>query len=175
MSNGTALIVIDVQNGMFTEDDPVYQGEGLLATIGDLIAKARAAQVPVIYVQHNGRPGDPLEPGSAGWPIHPAIAPAAGEPVVGKTTPDSFHKTSLQEELATRGITRLVVAGIQTECCVDTTCRRASSLGYETTLVRDAHSTWDSRTLSATQIIAHHNDALDGWFVTPKPASEIGF
>ena len=175
MSNDTALLVIDVQNGMFTEDDPVYQGAGLLATIGDLLAKARAAQVPVIYIQHDGGAGDPLEPGSAGWPIHPAIAPAEGEPVIRKATPDSFHKTTLQAELAARGVTKLIIAGIQTECCVDTTCRRASSLGYQTTLVRDAHSTWDSRTLSAAQIIAHHNDTLKGWFATPKPASEIAF
>jgi nicotinamidase-related amidase len=175
MSNDTALLVIDVQNGMFAEDDPVYQGAELLATIGDLLAKARAADAAVIYVQHNGGPGHPLEPDSAGWPIHPAIAPAAGEPVIGKTTPDSFHETRLQAELEARGVVKLVVAGIQTEICVDTTCRRAASLGYQTTLVRDAHSTWDSRTLSAVQIIAHHNDTLDGWFVTPKPASEIAF
>jgi nicotinamidase-related amidase len=175
MSNDTALLVIDVQNGMFADDDPVYQGAELLATIGDLLAKARAADAAVIYVQHNGGPGHPLEPGSAGWPIHPAIAPAAGEPVIGKTTPDSFHETRLQAELEARGVVKLVVAGIQTEICVDTTCRRAASLGYQTTLVRDAHSTWDSRTLSAVQIIAHHNDTLDGWFVTPKPASEIAF
>jgi nicotinamidase-related amidase len=175
MNSDTALLVIDVQNGMFAEDDPVYGGAGLLATIGDLVAKARAAEVPVIYIQHNGGPGHPLEPGSEGWPIHPAIAPAAGEPVVGKATPDSFHETTLQAQLEARGIVKLIVAGIQTELCVDTTCRRAASLGYQTTLVRDAHSTWDSRTLSAAQIIAHHNEALSGWFVTPKSASEIAF
>jgi nicotinamidase-related amidase len=175
MRNDTALLVIDVQNGMFAEDDPVYQGSELLATIGDLLAKARAAQVPVIYVQHNGGPGHPLEPGSEGWPIHSAIAPSEGERVVGKATPDSFHETTLQAELEAHGIVKLIVAGIQTECCVDTTCRRAASLGYQITLVRDAHSTWDSRTLSAAQIIAHHNEALDGWFVTPKPASQIAF
>ena len=175
MSSDTALLVIDVQNGMFAQDDPVYQGAELLATIGELLAKARAAEVPVIYVQHNGRPGHSLEPGSEGWPIHPAIAPSEGDPVVRKATPDSFHETMLQAELEARGIVKLIVTGIQTELCVDTTCRRAASLCYQTTLVRDAHSTWDSRTLSAAQIIAHHNDALDGWFVTPKPASEISF
>jgi nicotinamidase-related amidase len=175
MSNDTALLVIDVQQAMFAEDDPVYGGAELLAAIGDLLAKARTAEVPVIYIQHNGGPGHPLEPGSAGWPIHPAIAPAAGELVVGKATPDSFHETTLQAALESRGIVKLVVAGIQTELCVDTTCRRAASLGYQTTLARDAHSTWDSRTLSAAQIIAHHNDTLKGWFVTPRPASEIVF
>jgi nicotinamidase-related amidase len=124
MINDTALLVIDVQQGMFAEDDPVYQGAALLETIGGLLARARAAEVPVIYVQHNGGPGHPLEPGSEGWPIHSAIAPALGEPVVGKATPDSFHETRLQTELEARGIVKLIVAGIQTECCVDTTCRR---------------------------------------------------
>ena len=175
MSNDTALLIIDVQKGMFSEDDPVYDGENLLSRISTLITQARASGIPVIYVQHNGRPGDPLEPGTEGWPIHPAIETATGEPVVGKWTPDSFHETSLQQELEARGIKKLVVAGIQTEQCVDTTCRRASSMGYDITLVKDAHSTWDSRTLSAPQIIAHHNDALDGWFVTPRAASEISF
>ena len=175
MASDTALLVIDVQNGMFAADDPVYQGAGLLETIGDLLVKARTADVPVIYIQHDGGPGDALEPGGAGWPIHPAIAPAAGEPVIRKATPDSFHETTLQAELEARGIVKLIVTGIQTEMCVDTTCRRAASLGYQTTLVRDAHSTWDSRTLSAPQIIAHHNDTLKGWFVTPIPSSEIAF
>lgn len=137
--------------------------------------EARTAGIPIIYVQHNGYSGHPLEPGSDGWPIHPAIAPAEGELIVGKSTPDSFHETTLQQELTNRGITKLVVTGIQTELCVDTTCRRAKSLGYETTLVTDAHSTWNSRTLTAPQIIAHHNAALTGWFVTPKATNEIHF
>jgi len=160
---------------MFLEDDPVYDGENLLANIGSLITQARASGVPVIYVQHNGPSGDPLERGTDGWPIHPAIEPFIGEPVVEKSTPDSFHETTLQTELESRGIKKLVVAGIQTECCVDTTCRRAMTLGYETTLVKDAHSTWNSRTLTAPQIIAHHNQALSGWFVTPRATSEIAF
>jgi nicotinamidase-related amidase len=175
MTTDTALLVIDVQKGMFAEDDPVYDGDNLLTKLSTLITQARSAGIPMIYVQHNGTSGDPLEPGSAGWPIHPAIEPAEGELVVGKWTPDSFHETTLQKELEERGIKKLVVAGIQTECCVDTTCRRAMSLGYNVTLVKDAHSTWNSRTLTAPQIIAHHNDALDGWFVTPREASEITF
>lgn len=175
MPADTALLVIDVQKGMFFDDDPVYDGENLLSKISTLIAQARTSGIPVIYVQHNGAAGDPVEPGTDGWRIHPAIEPAEGEPVVVKWTPDSFHETTLQSELEARGIKKLVVAGIQTECCVDTTCRRALSLGYETTLVKDAHSTWNSRTLTAPQIIAHHNDALNGWFVTPREASEIAF
>ncbi|HEX3047657.1 MAG TPA: isochorismatase family protein, partial [Bacillota bacterium] len=62
-----------------------------------------------------------------------------------------------------------------TEFCVDTTCRRAFSLGYETTLVQDAHSTFHSKVLTAPQIIAHHNNVLGGWFVTLKSTGEIDF
>jgi nicotinamidase-related amidase len=65
----------------------------------------------------------------------------------------------------TEPINRLIVMGAQTEVCVDTTCRRAFSLGFSVTLVSDGHSTWDNATLTAEQIIRHTNDTLAGWFV----------
>jgi nicotinamidase-related amidase len=175
MSSDTALLVIDVQKGMFAEE-PVYRGTQLLEVLNDLIGRARAAGTPVIYVRHNGnRIEHPLHPDNPGWPIHPAIAPADGELIVDKREPDSFYETTLQQELEARGIKKLVISGIQTDLCVDTTCRRAYSLDYEITLASDAHSTWDAGELSAAQIVAHHNQMLGGWFVTPKPASEIAF
>ena len=175
MQDRSALLIIDVQLGMFQNDAPVHKGEDLLSTIGDLIARARAAEIPVIYIQHSGGRGHRLEPGTPGWPIHPAIAPDDGESVVHKQYPDSFRETNLQEELRAKGIGRLVIAGIQTEYCVDTTCRRASSLGYDVTLVEDAHSTWDTDHLRASQIIDHHNQVLSGWFVTLEAARRIKF
>jgi nicotinamidase-related amidase len=168
----TALLIIDVQMVMFAENDPVYQGEALLAKLKSLLAKARAAGTPVIYVQHSEKNSD-LAEGSPGWQIHPAIAPLPGEPVVHKLHPDSFQGTTLQEELQKRGIKQLIIAGMQTEFCIDTTCRRAYSLGYEVTLVKDAHSTWDTKILKAPQIIDHHNQVLSGWFVKLKTAEEV--
>jgi nicotinamidase-related amidase len=170
-----ALLVIDVQMFGFMEDSLVYAGESLIARISDLIARAREAGVPVIYVQHCGAEGEIGEPGSPAWEIHPAIAPAKGEPVVQKRHPDAFQETTLQTELESRSIKRLVVAGMQTEYCVDTTCRRAYSLGYDVTLVSDAHSTWDTEHLTASQIIAHHNATLGGWFVTLKATRDSIF
>ena len=96
-----------------------------------------------------------------------------GERVIHKHHPDAFQDTDLQRELEARGIRHLILAGIQTEYCVDTTCRRAYSLGYEVTLVRDGHSTWDSQDLRAPQIIAHHNTVLGGWFAGLRAASEV--
>ena len=71
------------------------------------------------------------------------------------------------------GVKNLIITGMQTEYCVDTTCRRAYSLGYRVTLVKDAHSTWGTDLLTAPQIIAHHNEVLGGWFAKLKEADEI--
>lgn len=177
MANKTALIVIDMQMGVFqsTLIPPVSHAEELLSNVGRLIAKARNASVPVIFVQHNGGSGHPLEYGKSGWTIHPAIAPTSHDIVIQKSTPDSFHNTPLQHELECRHIRKLVIAGIQTEFCVDTTCRRGFSLGYQVTLAKDAHSTWDTESLSAWQIIAHHNSILNEWFAETKGVHEIDF
>ncbi len=169
----TALLIIDVQMAMFAENDPVYHAEALLEKLKALLAKARAAGIPVVYVQHNTGNGGDLPAGSSAWQINPAVAPLPGEPVVHKRHPDSFQGTTLQEELQKRGISRLIVAGMQTEYCIDTTCRRAYSLGYDVTLVMDAHSTWDTKVLKAQQIIDHHNQVLSEWFVTLKSTDEV--
>ncbi|MBN1217567.1 MAG: cysteine hydrolase, partial [Anaerolineae bacterium] len=147
----------------------------LLAKIAGLITQAHAAAVPVIYVQHCGPEGAIDQPGTPGWEIHPAIAPGVGEVVVQKRHPDAFQNTDLRPELESMRIKKLIITGMQTEYCVDTTCRRAYSLGYEVTLVKDAHSTWDTNLLTAPQIIAHHNEVLGGWFAKLKDAREIEF
>ncbi|MCG7343758.1 cysteine hydrolase [Sporosarcina sp. ACRSL] len=170
----TGLVIIDVQNAMFMEEDPVYQGEVLLRNIKDLLAKARMSGAPVFFVQHNEAVGQPLENGTYGWEVHPEIAPAEDDTIIQKTTPDSFYKTDFEEQLQNQKIERLVLAGIQTEVCVDTTCRRAFSMGYDVTLVADAHSTWNSGSLSAQQIIDHHNRVLK-WFARIKETNAIQF
>jgi nicotinamidase-related amidase len=134
----------------------------------------------VIYIQHDGSKGHPLETQTQGWEIHPSIKPLDSEPVVRKRESDSFFETELQQELEKRGITRLLIAGGMTEYCVDTTCRRATSLGYDVTLASDAHLTGDSAVLSAANIIAHHNFVLDGFgagdhVIAAKPTDQIVF
>ena len=175
MNPPTALLIIDVQKGMFSPPDPIFNGQELLKILANLIARARAEGVPVVYVQHSAGPGDLLHPQAPGWPLHPAIAPQPGEVVVHKFHPDSFQDTSLHQQLQQGGIQHLVVAGMQTEYCVDTTCRRAYSLGYSVTLVQDGHSTWNNHALSALQIIAHHNETLAGGFVHLQTAHEVIF
>jgi nicotinamidase-related amidase len=164
MNGDTALLVIDMQVAMFAEEDPVYDAENLLARVKSLITRARAAQMPVIYVRHI-EDDSPMAYGAPGWQVQPDIAPQEGDLIVDKRFPDAFMQTNLKEELEARGIKKLIVAGLQTDCCIDTTCRSGFNLGYELTLVKDAHSTWNNAAITAPQIIAHHNLALKGWFV----------
>lgn len=171
----TGLLVIDLQRGMFTASQPAHDGDAVLSRVADLLARARARRVPVLHVQHDGGPGDDLERLTPGWEIHPAVAPQDGEPVVEKARCSAFHGTDLDAMLRARGITRLVIAGMQTEYCIDTNCRTAHGLGYEVVLVKDGHTTFDTPVLSGSQIVAHHNRTLNGSFVDLAEAAAVTF
>lgn len=177
MEKDIALIIIDIQVGVFDGSaiPSVSAADKLLSNISQLIEKARQAAIPIIFVQHNGVNGHPLERETKRWDFHPKLDVTDKDLIVQKSTPDSFYDTDLQEILRSNKIRKVVIAGIQTEFCIDTTCRRAFGMGYEVTLVKDAHSTWDTNHLSASQIIDHHNYLLNEWFVSLKGVSEINF
>ena len=158
----TALLIIDLHRGKFESGETPQGGEAVLSRVAALADRARAEGVPVLHVRHAGDPGDPLEKGTPGFEIHPKVAPKPGEPVITKTRCSAFFDTPLEEELKRRGIDRLVVAGMQTEYCVDTSCRAAADLGYKVVLVRDGHTTFDNGVLPAEKIVAHHNRTLGG-------------
>ncbi len=175
MVDKTALIIIDVQNGLFTiKDFPIHQEDVLIKNLQFLMKKARKSNVQIFYIQHNDPKGKRLETGTENWKIRSEITPRSEDIVIQKYNSDSFMNTSLDEELNRRGITRLVIAGLATPMCIDTTVRSAVSHGYKVILIQDAHSTIDSEVLKASQIIAHHNDILR-WFSDLKKADQFEF
>lgn len=167
--SNTALVIIDVQTGFIEGEFMVYQAPQLLTNVQTLIAQAREHGTPIIFVRHDEAP-------EYDGPLHPALGVQADDIVISKLTPDSFHNTNLQETLEAQQIKKLIIAGLQTEMCIDTTCRRAWSMGYELVLVKDAHSTVDfeNAPITAAQAIAHYSDVL-GYFATVTPLSEIDF
>ena len=176
MNVNTALLVIDMQIGLV---EGAHQEGMVLDRIADLIGRARHAKVPVIHVQHHHATYAPLKAGASTWHLHPRVAPVEGERVIGKMASDSFHETPLLDELRRLGVTHLVVTGMQTEFCVDTTCRRAISLGLDVTLVRDAHTTIDAE-FPAELIIRYHNSVLPrlahpSHRVVVRPSREVSF
>ena len=178
-NSSSALLIIDLQIGLVELMSAEVQNRAL-PKIKTLLTEARASRIPVIYIQHDGAEGHPLETRTEGWKLYPSLKPADGECVIRKQESDSFFGTTLQEELEKRGIAHLIVAGAMTEYCVDTTCRRAISLGYDVTLAGDAHLTRDNEVLTAANIIAHHNLVLNDFgagehVVRVKPTDEIVF
>ena len=157
-----ALLIIDVQQGLCENDS---QGQGaawdsaaVIQRINRVAAHARASGVPVVFIQHEG--AGYLEHGSRAWQLADGLLAEPDDSFVRKTTPDSFLRTDLQAVLAARGVTELIVCGMHSEFCVDTTTRRALALGYPVTLVADGHTSAGNAVLSPQQVIAHHNTTL---------------
>ena len=150
----TALLVIDVQNGVVAG---AHERDAVVANVGSLVEKARREQVPVVWVQHSD---EQLAKGSDNWRIVPELKPADPEPRVEKNYGDSFEDTTLEAVLAGLGVGRLVVVGAQTDACIRSTLHGAFVRGYDTTLVSDAHTTEDQSAWGApppAQVIAHTN------------------
>jgi nicotinamidase-related amidase len=150
----TALVVIDVQNGIVAG---AYERDAVVANIGALVTRARDEGVPVVWVQHSG---ENLAKDSPAWQYVPELPRRESEPVVHKTFGDSFEDTDLEEVLATARVGRLVVAGAQTDACIRSTIHGASVRGYDVTLVADAHTTEDMSPWGAPppeQVIRHTN------------------
>lgn len=169
-----ALIVADMQQGMFNiPEHPVYKADSLLDNVSKLIDKAREDKIPVIYIQHSSLSKGILQHGTSGWRIHEDISPDRRDLVIQKHSGDVFDKTKLKQELEFRNVGHIVLAGLQTEYFIDTTCRRAAGLGYNVVLVNDGHSTFDAPHLTAEQIIDHHNKILGNSYVNVRSTEEI--
>jgi nicotinamidase-related amidase len=150
----TALVVIDVQNGVVA--DSVRRDE-VIGNISTLVDKARAEDVPVIWVQHSS---DELPPGSDQWQYVDELQREESEALVHKRYGDSFEDTELESELAARAVGRLVVAGAQSDACIRSTLHGAFTRGYDTILVGDAHTTEDLSEWGAPppdKVISHTN------------------
>jgi nicotinamidase-related amidase len=150
----TALMVIDVQNGVIAN---THDRDNVVATIAALVEKARANQVPVVWVQHSD---EQLAEGSDGWQYVPELVRNDNEPLVHKHYGDSFEATDLESVLAERGVGRLLVTGAQTDECIRSTLHGAFVRGYDTTLVGDAHTTEDLSQWGAPapdKVIGHTN------------------
>ena len=150
----TALLVIDVQNGVVGE---AHDRDRVVATIAGLVDAARAAGVDVVWVQHSS---DEMPRDSDGWEYVPELVRQDEESLVHKTYPDSFEETELEAVLASRGIGRVFVAGAQTDECIRSTLHGAIVRGYDVTLVADAHTTEDLSPYGAPppdKVIAHTN------------------
>jgi len=166
----TALLVVDVQNDVV---EGAYARDDVVAHIRDLVERARTADTPVVWVQHQD---EELVPGTAGWRIVPELVPDAAEPVVHKEYGDAFEGTDLEDVLARLGVGRLIVSGAETDACIRSTIHGAFTRGYDTTLVGDAHTAGDKSAWGAPpvpQVIAHTNMYWSGQGAPGRTAAVV--
>ena len=151
----TALLVVDVQNGVVTGN---HERDAVVSNVAALVDKARAHDVPVVWVQHND--DDSLIDGTDAWQIVPELKRDESEPLIQKRYGDSFEDTNLEDVLSGLGVGRLIVSGAQTDACIRSTLHGAFARGYDATLVSDAHTTEDQTAWGAPppdMVIAHTN------------------
>lgn len=158
-SNNSALLIIDVQQGLFADEPRPYEADIIIERINTLTARARKANIPVVFVHHEQQTGL-LEYGSDAWQLERQIVFLTEDVVLRKSTPDSFLGTELSDLLSTWGTKHVIICGYASEFCVDTTTRRAAALGFSVTLASDAHTTHDKKHASAAQIRRHQNATL---------------
>lgn len=176
----TALLLIDLQNDYFSGGAMELAGADAAAkAAAGLLAVFRARSLPVVHIQHlSARPGATFfVPGTAGAEIRAAVRPLPGEPVFQKHFPNSFRETPLLAHLRRLNADRLLVAGMMTHMCVDTTTRAAADLGFACLLAHDACATraltFADRQVSAADVQTAYLAALDGLFAKVASARDL--
>jgi len=153
--NKTALMVIDVQNGVV---EYARHRDETVARIKGLVEKARTADTDVIWVQHSE---DEMPIGSQYWQIVPELVPNPGEKIIHKLWRSSFEETDLEDVLEELNVEHLIITGAQTNYCVRHTVHAAIERGLDVTLIEDAHTTmdesWNGNPIPAEYIIAELN------------------
>ena len=176
----TALLIIDIQNDYFPGGAMELVGPGAAAAhAAQLLAAFRKKSAPVIQMQHIAtRPGATFfRPGTPGAEIHESVRPLPNETVFQKNFPNSFRETQLQEHLRGSGVTSLVIAGMMTHMCVDSSTRAAADLGFACSLAHDACATkalaFNGVEVPAASVQVSYMAGLNGLFAKVLTAEEL--
>jgi nicotinamidase-related amidase len=188
-----ALVVIDVQKSFQQRPNwAAVSDPAIVKQVNRLVSAAREAGDFVVWILHSEPDtGNVFDPALGHVRLMDGLGPLDGEPIVTKTSINAFTTTNLQQMLTSRGIRELVICGIQTEQCCETTTRLASDLGFDVTFVTDATATFpiahrdapadrtldeilaDPSTLSTDEIIRRTEYAIAGRFATIRSVDEI--
>lgn len=153
--NQAILLVIDVQEEIVK--DQLYNRNKVIENIRQLITKARAGNMEVVYVRHDDGEGSPMEYGKPGWQIYHEIAPVDGEKIFDKRFNSAFRRTGLKEYLDSKAVKTIIFTGLQTEYCIDTSIKCAFEFGYDIIIPEETNSTYDCEYLSARDLYRFYN------------------
>jgi len=150
-----ALLVVDFQNALVLAKP--FAVEEVINNIKRLIKTCRETNVEVIYIQHNDKIGSELEPGSEGWKIYGEISPNTNEEIINKNYNSAFKETDLKKYLESKDINQLIITGMQTEYCFDTTCKVAFEYGFKVIIPEKTNTTFNNGKILAKDLYEHYN------------------
>jgi nicotinamidase-related amidase len=165
-----ALLIIDVQQGLFKRSTPIYKADELLQNIITLVDRAHLSGVPVVYVQHSDARN--LVKGSAAWQLHAQLQPLRTDTIIHKRHGNAFEDTPLDETLRAHNVTTVVVTGLVTHGCVKATCIGAQESGFNVILIKDGHSSFSKK---AADLIEEWNQKLSARQIVLRKTSEVTF
>ena len=161
MGSNTALIIVDVQEGL---DDPrlgARNNPDAESRMARLLADWRLRNLPIFHIQHMSTEADsPLRPELPGNAIKGIVAPQGDEPVIQKSVNSAFIGTDLEGRLNAAGVQQVVIVGLTTDHCVSSTARMARDKGYETIVVADATAAHECRNFDGAHYHAEIVHAL---------------
>ncbi|MBP6115060.1 MAG: isochorismatase family protein [Neisseriaceae bacterium] len=170
-----ALLIIDVQEGFLNGPEAPYLKDQVLTNINLVIRQARMASVPIFFSQHTGPEGSPVAADSAGWRLAAGLEWAEGDTLLQKNQASCFDGTELQARLIALGVDTVVLAGMNVQSGVDSTCRVAHEVGFKPVLVLDAHTCLDTAAGRAKHLIACYNETLTPAFARGVVANDAVF
>lgn len=150
-----ALLVVDVQNALVLAKP--FAVEEVINNIKKLIKICRENNVEVIYIQHNDEIGGEFEPNTEGWRIYREVSPNINEEVISKNYNSAFKETNLKKYLNNKGISELIITGMQTEYCFDATCKVAFEYGFKVIIPEKTNTTFDNGNILAKDLYEHYN------------------
>lgn len=153
--NRCVLLVVDVQTALIKRKP--YNKQKVIDNIKELISTARDNEVEVIYVRHDVKREKQLESETGEWEIYKDIAPNSGEMVFNKRYNSAFYKTGLKEYLESKGVDTIILVGLQTEYCIDATCKSAFEHGYKVIIPEETNTTFDNEYLPANKLYEFYN------------------
>lgn len=154
----TALLVIDIQQAL-TNEHPT-NADAFLLNVKMLIDAAHEGGKEVVYVRHDGGAGDPLEANTPGWQLDRSLKPLQSEKIFEKHFGSAFKETGLAEYLRQRQIERLVLCGMQTEYCIDTSVKAAFEHGFSVVVPAGSTTTFPNPFLTGEKLISYYEHMI---------------
>lgn len=172
MLRNIILMVVDVQNALIKEHP--YNKERVIENIKKLILAARSYNKEVVYVRHNDNSDPDFTKGSEGWQIYKEVQPEDNEKIFEKQYNSAFHKTELRAYLKEKDIDTIILVGLQTEYCIDATCKSAFDYGYEVIIPEETNTTFNNDYLTGDKLYEFYNkDIWDNRFAKVWTLDEV--